>query len=559
MGMLYVLLVKMGKTSYANHATLKSALENYEAVPLTLGMNRESFEHIVKDLYERKGRSLVVAGGPVAQTSQCHFLQIAVNFLNHLLENDGSTVDFSQAPFVGHSSSHQNLVHLLSDMEAGKIKVLLIHKTNPLYFLSGSSHFEEALKKVPLVLYSGNLMDETGRKADFILPDHHSMEKWGDMEAQKGIYAIQQPTLRPLYETRSFEQSLLHWIALFRKQEKAEDWYNYLRRQWQKREGWPAANLEKAWVELLQKGISSRQTEKTREAHQAPRSFRSEAVQELLNVSPSFHFSDSSDSSASSDSNASSNSKDEILKEQEELVLYPTSHLQDGSLANVAWLQELPDNVTKICWDNYLSISPEMAKQHQLKDGSVVELKLKLKQNENHPLRLPVFIQAGQHPKVLALALGYGQAFGGKVAKGVGQNAYKIVNLMQPRGNVSVKLEDEKESPKEPTYNDSTYRLQLEFVITIPALSSLPLEWKVVKGASYPLANVQGHHYLEGRPILHEFTYQEHVKKHLHLHKGSSSADGGGDEEGLKEKKHTKHSEHPTEEKHKETYKGTYR
>ena len=565
MGMLYVLMVKMGKTPYAmassfafdpTYSSLKATLENYESVPLTLGMKRETFEHMVQELYAHRGRSLVVSGGPATQTTQSHYLQVAVNFLNHLLENDGRTVDSLRSPFVGHQSSHRDLMRLVSDMEAGKIKVLFIHRTNPLYFLSGSPIFAKALKKVPLVLYSGSRLDETGHKADFLLPDHHSMEKWGDMEAQKGVYAIQQPTIRPLYNTRSFEQSLLNWMASLHKREKAEDWYTYLRRQWQQREGWSSANVESQWVELLQKGFSLHLSETERESHSPSRSFHFKALEELSNLSPSFAMGPN-DPSSPTDPNQPTNSADPVNSadptdpvhptgstdstdsthsslpsSKKELVLYPTSHLQDGSLANVAWLQELPDNVTKICWDNYLSISPQTARQQQWKQGQVVEMKVTQPQGKKQvplspSLRVPIFIQPGQHPEVLALALGYGQALGGKVAQDVGKNAYQMVPLMHPSGIVSVKLEDgekKKEktssSPHHPqkssnssSNNSPVYHLELEFMHRLPALSALSVEWRAVKGAFYPLASAQGHHRLNGRPILDNLTYEDYIQK----------------------------------------------
>ena len=120
-------------------------------------------------------------------------------------------------------------------------------------------------------------------------------------------------------------------MALLQREKKTQDWYTYLRSQWQKREGWSSTNLEAQWVNLLQKGFSTRLAKDEQEAHRPPRPFRTQALEELLHLSPG---------SGNHPSHASN---------KEELILYPTSHIQDGSLANVAWLQELPDNITKIC------------------------------------------------------------------------------------------------------------------------------------------------------------------------------------------------------------------
>ena len=156
------------------------------------------------------------------------------------------------------------------------------------------------------------------------------------------------------------------------------------------------------------------------------------------------------------------------------------------------------------------------------------------------PLQLPVFIQLGQHPQVMALALGYGQTFGGSVAKNVGQNGYQMVRLMHPSGVVSVKLEDgeDKINPSHSKSKDSIYHLELAFMRKLPNLSALSVQWKRVKGAFYPLASTQGHHRLQGRPLLDHLTYEEHVQKHK-KHTSSKEEDPHG-----KDGDHAGHAKH---------------
>jgi molybdopterin-containing oxidoreductase family iron-sulfur binding subunit len=87
--------------------------------------------------------------------------------------------------------------------------VLLVHGTNPVYSLPASSGFDEALAKVPFVVSLASLPDETSERANLVLPDHTPLESWGDAEPRPGIHSLVQPTLRPLYDTRAFVDTLL--------------------------------------------------------------------------------------------------------------------------------------------------------------------------------------------------------------------------------------------------------------------------------------------------------------------------------------------------------------
>lgn len=107
-----------------------------------------------------------------------------------------------------------------------------------------------------------------------------------------------------------------------------------------------------------------------------------------------------------------------------ELVLYPSVQIADGRYANVSWLQELPDPVTKIVWDNYVMVSPAFARKENLRQGDVIEITANKKS-----VKVPVHIQPGQHDSVLALALGYGRTDGGKVSKNIGVNAYQLASF----------------------------------------------------------------------------------------------------------------------------------
>ncbi len=383
-------------------ASLQAFVAKYADVANKLGVDSKLFSKVAKELWENRGKSLVISGGLAAQTEMAVQTQVAVNLLNSILQNDGKTVDYDNS-FETYAGSFASLEKLVGEMNAGKVKTLIIHNVNPGYVLPKEMKFSEATAKVETVIYVGNYIDESGRLAHYVLPPGGAMEEWGDYELQKGLYSIQQPTLRPLFDTRSFNETLYAWstkaTAVPAKVKSAANWYEYVRGTW-KSEVFPKApanakgsSFEDFWNHVLQTGaVATLNREKT---------------------SPSRSF----------------NAASLMLKAAKEisgleLVLYPSVALGDGRYANVPWLQELPDPVSKIVWDNYLAVSPEMAQKEGLQDGTIVELTVGSK-----TVKIPVFRQPGMHDSVVALAVGYGRDGAGKVAKDIGVNAFALASV----------------------------------------------------------------------------------------------------------------------------------
>lgn len=455
MGLLHEIVVKKGLSSYSGQATVKSALTSYGNSAQKLGVEPSLFAKVASDLWENKGASLVVAGGIQTATTRSLELQIAVNLLNSVLENEGKTVDGRNGN-PGIKSSYADLVSLVKDMNAGKVKTLIIHRVNPIYALPTELGFLEALRKVELVIYTGDRIDETGNWAHLLAPDNHPLENWGDAEFAKDVYAIQQPTIRPMYDTRSFQLSLMTWAYLAKvgpsRIQSFETYYDYLRNFW-KEEVQPkfakGQSFEDFWGQVLQVGFVG-DTDK----NSSPRTFRTEALSLVKPASAT---------------------------EGYELVLYPKVQIGDGSMANISWLQEQPDPITKIVWDNYVMVSIGTAEKEGLKEGSVVELKVADKKVE-----IPVHIQPGLHDQVLAVAVGYGRTLAGKVGNGIGQNMYPFVNLTKG------------------------------VVFSGQAATFQKLKKK------YKLVSVAGNNTMEGRMIVAEATQKDYLKNPgagVHRHK----------------------------------------
>lgn len=392
-------LSKLGATIPGGGAA-KTLVDQHANVATELGLDPAVFTEVAKDLWANRGQSLVVAGGLPTMTGDQVGLQVAVNLLNSLLGNDGKTIE-TQRGWTSAQGSWSDLFELMDAMKAGQVKTLIIHRTNPFYALPESFGFADALKKVDMVISTGDRIDEIGDQAHFIAPDNHPMESWGDAEFTSGLYSIHQPTIRALWDTRSFQLSLMTWAYLANQGPKRllayETYYDYLRAYWRE-ELLPklgkGQGFEAFWQQVLNQGVIGASPEGG-----SARSFRAESLARL--TAPA-------------------------AKTGLELVLYPTVQLADGLHSNIAWLHELPDPVTKITWDNYASLSFNTAEKLKVKEGDVVNVSV-----GSIEMALPVHIQPGLHDDVVAVAVGYGRTKAGSIANGVGQNAYRFAQIQK--------------------------------------------------------------------------------------------------------------------------------
>ena len=424
------------------------------------GMEREAglpagtLAALADELWASRGKSLVLAGPQAAPANHAVALQVAVNLLNSALGNDGVTVDTSTPSFQA-QGSEEAMLSLAERMRAGDIQVLLIHGVNPAYSLPAALGFADLMKRVPFVVSFADRVDETARQADFVAPDHHYLENWNDHEPRRGVRSLAQPTIAPLYDTRAFQDTLLSWgrsLGVGPVAATTGTWHDYLRESWRK-ESFPRSNaaggFDLFWEGVLREGVWRARGQS--DAGSGPGAFRPSALSAMPER-------------ASPAAGALS------------LVLYTPVALYDGRSANNAWLQELPDPVSKIDWDNYVSIAPSRAKalglsEYEMKSDVVTV-------DVGHAkFDLPVHVQPGLHPDVIAIAIGYGRTAAGRVGNKVGQNGYALAQATAGRVGMS----------------------------GIPARITNT-------GRIAPLACVQGHHYTEDRPIIYETTFASFLK-----------------------------------------------
>ncbi len=280
------------------------------------------------------------------------------------------------------------VMQLVADMKAGAVHTLIMSGVNPLYTLPNAADFQAGLGKVKTSVAFTLREDETAVKTTIAAPVPHYLEAWGDVMITKGHYAVTQPTIRPLFDTKQFQEALLAWTG------NTITYYDYL-----KAVGTSIA-AGTTWNKLVHDGVY------TFEAGVAG--------------------SGAADFAAAAATLAQAKNAGGL-----ELVLYTKTGMGDGQQANNPWLQEFPDPITRASWDNYVTVSKKDAEALGLENynvangglnGSYATLEVGGVKLEN----VPVIIQPGQAVGTIGLALGYGRKEAMKAEMQVGVNAYKV-------------------------------------------------------------------------------------------------------------------------------------
>ncbi|MFE3866770.1 TAT-variant-translocated molybdopterin oxidoreductase [Flavobacterium sp. LS2P90] len=341
-----------------------------------------------KDEVTKAAQQLKAAGskGVLVSGIQDKNAQLLVLAINQVLASEAFTTSGTRQIRKG---SNQKVAQLINDMKAGRVHTLIMSGVNPVYTLADSKIFVEALKKVKTSVTFSLKEDETALLATIAAPAPHYLESWGDLSLTKGSYSITQPTIRPLFDTKQFQEVLMSLNGI------TGSYYDFVKAN--------ASTIVSGstWNKVLHDGVY---------------------------VGPV-----SSVSGGSADYSAAANALAQSKPAQAfELVLYTKTGLGDGQQANNPWLQELPDPITRVSWDNYVTVSNADAKKLGLSNeivangglnGSYATITmidgLKL---EN----VPVIVQPGQAVGTVGLALGYGRKAALKEEMQVGLNAYSL-------------------------------------------------------------------------------------------------------------------------------------
>jgi molybdopterin-containing oxidoreductase family iron-sulfur binding subunit len=393
------------------------------------GLDSRWIDALAKDLLANRGKGVIVSG-----ERQPPAVHAAVCALNTHLGNTGKTVSYYEIKDAS-LPSVSSLVSLGSAMKAGAIKTLVVLGGNPVFDAPADLDFAAAMAKVPTTIALGHTVDETSARATWHIPRAHYLESWGDARAAGGTLSVVQPLILPLFGGKS-PVELLGLMA----GGSDRPGYDIVRDTW--KPILDETDGDTKWNRVLHDGLL--------------------AGSELPEIVPDLAAQPFAELGRLRAGAAASL----------EIVFLPSPSLHDGRFANDGWLQELPDPLTKLTWDNPALVSPKTAETFGLANERFVRVDY-----SGRSLELPVWILPGMTDGVVALTVGYGRSHAGRIGSGVGFDAFTVRSSRAPDFDGGVTLTN--------------------------------------VARAYSLSATQNHGSMEGRPLVRESTVTELRSKAL--------------------------------------------
>ena len=336
---------------------------------------------VVKDLQAHKGAAVVIPGDN--QPPAVHALAHA---MNTALGASGNTVVYTESVQAKPNDQTAALKNLVSEMNAGKVDLLLIMGANPVYDAPVDLGFADAMDKVPLRVQYGLYHDETYDHVHWHINGTHFLEQWGDVRSFDGTASIIQPLIAPLYGGKTDHEFIFALVG-----SSDTTGYDIVRKYWQDQ---IKGDFDTAWRKVLNDGYIANTAFATKSV-----SAKGGNIAPTTSISP------------------------QVM----EVIFRRDPMIYDGSRANNAWLQETPKPIMNICWDNAVLISPDQAKKSDLVTGDIVEIDV-----DGRKVSGPIWPQPGHPDNSITVFLGYGRTKAGRVGTDVGFSAYKLRSVNAP-------------------------------------------------------------------------------------------------------------------------------
>jgi Fe-S-cluster-containing dehydrogenase component/anaerobic selenocysteine-containing dehydrogenase len=444
-----------------NGVSLGDDVQRSIAKASTDGLPPKWLDGVAKDLAANRGRALVVVGS--RQPPSLHALAHAINAA---LGAPGASLFHTPVADPEELDAVTDLKALTDAMAAGQVEALVILGGNPVYDAPADLAFADKLAKVPLSMHSSLFVDETSEKCTWHLPRAHAYEAWGDERALDTSVAVRQPLIAPLYGGRD-DIELLGLMSGSAEKSDHEAVRATVRTAILAARGLigcgplvdgkidcrdaagntvpvRGSDVEREWSRALAQGVSSRPS-----SPPAPRPVRPADIAAFLDKSalPA-----------------------PVGPGALEVTFAPCPKMVDGAHANNTWLQEMPDPVTKLVWDNAAIVSAATAKALGLESKDMVKIAV-----GDRSITAGVWVLPGQADNSIALTLGWGRTSSGRIGNGRGFDVYPIR--------------------------------------TTAGLGFASAQVKKTGGDPYFFAQTQEHSSTEGRPIAHETTLTDYKQR----------------------------------------------
>lgn len=389
MSLLNEIVVNKGIENSKVNAAAKSLISKYSLSDFVKKNGLDSIKtgYLIYDLIQQQGKGIVIAGDTLSVD-----VHIAVNLLNEVLSNN-ELYDFENGYKLDSAlSADAELKTLVNNMNAGSVGAVIHFDSDPVYHLSSTYNFGDALQKVETKITLTESENDTSAASNYVLPINHVLESWGDYNERASVYGLQQPVIAPLFNTRQKESVVLTW-AFGSSQSYSEEMYHKFLMESFKEEIYKnsTGDFNIKWYQALHDGLVVLNAAKENAV-----TFNLSAVNDI---------------------------KENKASEDFVVHLQQSYFIGDGRYANNGWLQEIPHPVSKVTWDNYAAVSPSTAKELNIKNDDVIEVKV-----GGTAVKLPVLVQPGNADKLITVELGYGRTTIGDAGKDVGVNVCVLLN-----------------------------------------------------------------------------------------------------------------------------------
>ena len=349
------------------------------------GRHREWARAVARDLQAHAGAALVVAGD-----GQPRELYALVAAMNDLLGNVGRTVTYGPSPVHEAGASSHGLAALVRAIDAGEVAALLIVGGDPAYSAPADLELSRRVRNLPTTVFVGARENHTAGVCSWFGPEAHVFESWGDGRAFDGTASIAQPLLAPLVDGRTAGEVLSAMTS-----DGAKGSRELVEAHWRAQA--PSGDFTTFWRRALARGVVADSAAPDADVH-----LDWAIVARLLGEPPT-------------------------PPAPLEIVFFADTKVYGGRFADNRSLQELPDPVTKLTWDNAALVGPSTAARRGLASEDVVELTVR-----GRTLRAPVLVCPAMADDVVAIAVGYGQTVPHRVSSGVGVDAYHLRDSRAP-------------------------------------------------------------------------------------------------------------------------------
>jgi anaerobic selenocysteine-containing dehydrogenase len=393
-----------------------------QAVEKQTGVSAAVITRLAHEITQNGPAAAIIGGAPLAHTNGM-FNALAINALESLVDTEKQVLSFTPEPPFGDdapsAAPKQASLAGLNALARSAPQMLLLYDANPIFSAPPSSGIREALAKIPYIVSFGSFVDETSAQADLILPDNAPLESWLDSIPESGslpaVASLAAPAVAPLHDTRATPDVLLGLAhQLGGDVAKALPWTTF------------DAMLRAAFLPLRASagsvnaktdddfwGAVERQGGWWSVPSPAPTAAPRNAASKSSPVTPAKH-----PPMAPAAPEFAGTAGDFPFY----FLPYPSQSFGDGSLANLPWLQEMPDVLTTAMWSSWVEIHPKTGERLGIRQGDLVEIA-----SQHGRVRAPAILSPGIAPDMVAMPVGQGHENFGRFASDRGANPLSIL------------------------------------------------------------------------------------------------------------------------------------